>query len=157
MANKEGLPKVIVQPLLLFFALLGLAFLLEQTLGLDYPKAPVLFRLPTAFILAIYAGYLAIHAVWVFKKAGNSTDPRKPPRAIVQEGPFKFSRNPMYLSLLICFFALTVWFYSMWLFFLNTLFWMILDLTAVGPEEKYLEEKFGEAYVTYKLKVSRWI
>ena len=157
MTEKKDHPQILVSPFLIFLALLAIAIFLEYRFGFDYPKAPLKFRLPATLILIAYSAYLLVYSVFVLKKSGNSIDPKKPTLHLVEEGPFKFSRNPMYLSLVVGFLSLAIWFYSMWFFFFTSFLWGVLDFAVVGPEEKYLKEKFGDAYTRYQSNVSRWI
>ena len=155
--KKNDHPQVLLPPVLIFFAFLAVAAVLEYRFGFDYPKAPIAFRLPTTLILVGYSAYLSIYSMILLKRNGNSMNPRKPTVSLVEKGPFSFSRNPMYLSLVTGFLSLAVWFYSMWFFFFSSMLLGVLDFTAVGPEEKYLKEKFGDAYTRYQSNVSRWI
>jgi protein-S-isoprenylcysteine O-methyltransferase Ste14 len=75
----------------------------------------------------------------------------------VDEGPFKFSRNPMYLSLVVLLIALSILFLSIWFFLSSVVLCLVLDRFAVAPEEVYLAQKFGDRYVEYKTRVRRWI
>ena len=76
---------------------------------------------------------------------------------IVQEGPFRFSRNPLYLSLLILLFGISVLIVSFWLLFTLPILYILFLFKAVKPEEEYLAKKFGEDYLAYSSKVRRWI
>jgi protein-S-isoprenylcysteine O-methyltransferase Ste14 len=105
----------------------------------------------------IFSGYLALHAVVVLKKHGSFIDTRKPTTQIVEDGPFRFSRNPMYLSLILVLFGFAVLLLSIWFMVAATVLWLVFNRIAVVPEEVYLEKKFGEQYTAYKSRVRRWI
>ena len=108
-------------------------------------------------VLIILAPTLALWALRTMKAAGTNVDPAKPALTIVRDGPFRFTRNPMYLALCMLQVALG--------FFLNdwiTLFFavpvaLILHYGVILREEKYLTAKFGEPYLQLKREVRRWI
>ena len=108
-------------------------------------------------IFIILAPTLALSAFRTMKAAGTNILPSKPALTIVRSGPFRFTRNPMYLSLCLLQVALG--------FFLND--WITLLLVVplalifyygvILREERYLSAKFGEPYLEYKREVRRWI
>ena len=107
--------------------------------------------------LVIIAPSLAISAMVVMKKGGTNVNPSKPALAIVRSGPFRFTRNPMYLALCLLQIALG-FFLNDWitlLFVVPLVF--ILHYGVVLREERYLTAKFGEPYLQLKRGVRRWI
>ncbi|MGD9080005.1 MAG: isoprenylcysteine carboxylmethyltransferase family protein [Desulfobacterales bacterium] len=150
-------PNVKVPPPLIFFALLGISGMLENWVGLNYPRGPFVIRCAIALIVFIFSGYLALHAFVVLRKRETFIDPNRSTTQIVEDGPFRFSRNPMYLSLILVLFGFSVLFLSIWFFFSAIGLWLLFDRIAVAPEEVYLEKKFGSRYTTYKTRVRRWI
>ena len=108
-------------------------------------------------VLVILAPALAISALIVMKEGGTNVDPYKPALTIVRGGPFRFTRNPMYLAL--CFLQLALGFFlndCITLLFVIPLA-LILHYGVVLREEKYLTAKFGEPYLLLKRRVRRWI
>jgi protein-S-isoprenylcysteine O-methyltransferase Ste14 len=113
--------------------------------------------LACGIVLIILAPTLAVSALVKMKAAGTNVHPSEPALALVSGGPFRFTRNPMYLALCLVQVALG--------FFLNDwitlLFVVPLVLTfhygVVLREERYLSAKFGEPYLQYKREVRRWI
>lgn len=81
----------------------------------------------------------------------------QPTTKLIVEGPFAFTRNPLYLSLLLVTGGIAVFANSMWYLVALLLLFLILNFWAVPREEKYLENSFGEEYIQYKKRVSRWI
>ncbi|MGH7982725.1 MAG: methyltransferase family protein [Candidatus Udaeobacter sp.] len=114
-------------------------------------------RIVCGIVFIILAPTLALSALIKMKAAGTNVDPGKPAVAIVRGGPFRFTRNPMYLALCLLQIALG--------FFLNdwiTLVFvvplaLIFHYGVVLREERYLTAKFGELYLQYKREVPRWI
>ncbi|MEY2479211.1 MAG: hypothetical protein QOI04_138 [Verrucomicrobiota bacterium] len=108
-------------------------------------------------VLVIIAPTLALSAMLTFRKAGTNVDPAKPALTIARGGPYRFTRNPMYLALCLLQVALS--------FFLND--WitlgfvvplaLLLHFGVILREEKYLTAKFGAPYLELKSEVRRWI
>jgi protein-S-isoprenylcysteine O-methyltransferase Ste14 len=157
LSSNQDHPNVRIPPPLISFVFLCIAGGLEYWLGFDYPRGPLLLRLPVALIVFIFSGYLALHAFVVLKKRGTFIDPNRPTTKIVVEGPFRVSRNPMYLSLVVGLLGLSVLLLSIWFFLSAIVLRLVFDRFAVAPEELYLERKFGDRYADYKSKVRRWI
>ena len=76
---------------------------------------------------------------------------------IVNDGPFRYTRNPMYLSLLPFYVGGALLFQLPWAWVLLLPVFLGLHFGVIVPEEKYLESKFGETYVRYKERVRRWL
>ena len=76
---------------------------------------------------------------------------------IIDNGPFGLSRNPLYVGLLVLSAGLALLVASLWALVLLPVAWALLQWGAVLPEERYLTEKFGTAYVDYTQRVRRWL
>jgi protein-S-isoprenylcysteine O-methyltransferase Ste14 len=108
-------------------------------------------------VLVILAPTLALSAVIMMKKAGTNVDPAKPALTIVRGGPYRFTRNPMYLALCLLQVALG-FFLNDWFTLLFVVpFALILHYGVILREERYLTAKFGEPYLELKREVRRWI
>lgn len=84
-------------------------------------------------------------------------EPWKPTVRIVRAGPFRFTRNPIYVGLLLVLAGLATLTASGWLAVSVPVLFLLLDRGVVRGEERYLTEKFGEEYVAYTRDVRRWI
>lgn len=157
MGKKKDIAGVRIPPPLLFFLCLGLSGLAEYFSPLPLVKglAPARFALGT--ILFSLAGLLAFSAFSVMARHKTPFDPAKPTRNIVKQGAFQYSRNPMYTALLLILSAVAAATASFWVVLAVPVLFFLLRHIAVLPEEKYLERKFGEAYLAYKKAVRRWI
>lgn len=85
------------------------------------------------------------------------SEPKATTTIIVQSGMFRFSRNPLYLGLLIAFCGLAFATDKLWWLILAPLAAALTHYLLIAPEETYLENKFGDEYLQYKRKVRRWI
>ena len=83
----------------------------------------------------------------------NKTNPTL---TIVDQGPYKYSRNPIYVGYLIAYVGLAMLMNAPIMFATLIVFIYILTNTIIKPEEEYLERKFGEEYLAYKRKIRRW-
>lgn len=100
---------------------------------------------------------LGFWAVFLFRKDGQSENPWKPTSHIVASGPYRFTRNPMYLQMILVCIGASIAFANWWILLITPLAAWLLQTLAILPEEAYLETKFGESYKAYKRKVRRWI
>lgn len=100
---------------------------------------------------------LGLPAVVTMRRSGQSENPFKPTFSIVEDGPFRLTRNPMYLQMVITCVGFAVFLSNGWILALTPLCALALRQLAILPEERYLEEKFGDAYLAYKRRVRRWI
>jgi len=92
-----------------------------------------------------------------FKKAGTPYRPVSPTTAIVSSGPYRFSRNPMYVAMAAVLAGLGVLLGS-WVFAAGLLiFMLVVHFGVVLPEERYLESLHGDTYRRYKQSVRRWL
>jgi protein-S-isoprenylcysteine O-methyltransferase Ste14 len=91
------------------------------------------------------------------KRAGTDPIPFNPSTLIVAHGIYRFTRNPMYLGFALCTFGLAVLVDSAWMLLAVPIGLILIDRIVITREERYLERKFGEEYLSYKRRVRRWI
>ena len=77
--------------------------------------------------------------------------------AIIERGPYRLTRNPMYLQMVVACIGVAIAFANTWILLLVPVCAWALQALAIIPEEQYLERKFGEHYLAYKKRVRRWI
>lgn len=92
-----------------------------------------------------------------FKRSGQDVTPWIPTPEIVVSGPYKVTRNPMYLMMILFCIGFAVILSDVWILILTPLCGWLIFLLAIRHEEVYLEEKFGDSYRAYKNRVRRWI
>ena len=93
----------------------------------------------------------------VLLKERTSIKPFENPCELVTSGLFKFSRNPIYLGMMIALFGVEIILGSLFSFIFPIIFVIIINKTIIPVEEKNLERLFGKKYLDYKKKVGRWI
>src|SRR5215211_50941 len=144
-----------VPPPLIYVVLFGLGLLLHQIVPLAFlPVVPArvaaLFFLGGGVLLAGWSNLL-------FWRAHTSLVPIKPTTALVGSGPYRLTRNPMYLGLLCVYIAVALWLSLLWALILVPLVILAVQRLAIAKEERYLEQKFGDTYRQYRARVRRWI
>jgi protein-S-isoprenylcysteine O-methyltransferase Ste14 len=108
-------------------------------------------------MLMLLAVGLFVAAVRTFRAAGTPVPGNQPTTAIVRKGPYRFSRNPIYLAFSLFQLGLSVWLNSLGI--LMTLIPAIglMALVVIPREERYLEVRFPSEYSSYRAAVHRWI
>jgi protein-S-isoprenylcysteine O-methyltransferase Ste14 len=151
----EDKPGVFVWPPILFASTLLAGGLLHLVFRVR-PFPPIPARI-IGCLLILAAGCFALWAERVMKAAGTNVRPDKPALAIVTTGPFRFSRNPMYVSLcgLQVGIALLIDGVMPLLFVLPLI--VVLHFGVIKREERYLAGKFGDVYLSFKARTRRWI
>ncbi|MGE0853755.1 MAG: isoprenylcysteine carboxylmethyltransferase family protein [Hyphomicrobiaceae bacterium] len=138
----------------------ALAFIVG--LGLDWlqPMPFVPAFMPAAWlgtiIFALGFG-LAIWAIITIRQAGSRVETNMPTTTIVMGGPYRFTRNPIYVAMFLGQGGLAVGFNSLWLLLTLVLFYFVIRYGVVAREEAYLERKFPTPYLDYKSRVHRWL
>jgi len=148
-------PDVIALPPIIFLGCAVLGSLLQFIFPIRVMRYSV--SLSLGVVLAVLSASLAIWAVRVMSAAGTNVRPDRPALTIVRSGPYRFTRNPMYLSLCLLQLALGL-VLDGWIPLLFTIpLILILHFGVILREESYLEAKFGEQYLALKREVRRWI
>ena len=109
---------------------------------------------------AIVVGAILCLGAWpvaLMRRSGQSENPWKPTTRILERGPYRFTRNPIYLQMVLASFGFGVMLANVWIFLLTPIGAWVLQRLAILPEEAYLERKFGDAYRDYRRRVRRWL
>jgi protein-S-isoprenylcysteine O-methyltransferase Ste14 len=99
---------------------------------------------------------LALWALLTFRSAGTEVETVKPTTVIVEDGPYRFTRNPIYLGMFLSLIGLAIGFNSYWILIALVPFYLVIRYGVVAREEAYLARKFGDVYLGYKSRVRRW-
>lgn len=110
-------------------------------------------------LLIVLAALIDFTSLYLFFKKRTTPNPMKPEftTGLVVSGMYKFSRNPMYLGMLIMLFGFAVYLGQLTPFLVLPAFYLVITEMQIKPEEKILEEKFGKEFLDYKQKVRRWL
>lgn len=142
-------------PLLTILAGVGLSRLWPIDMGFEFPT-PGRYWVGGLIVVGAVLG-LGLWSVVLFRKTGQSENPWKPTPQIVERGPFRITRNPMYLQMVLVCVGVAVILMDLWILALIPVCAWLLQRFAILPEEAYLERKFGDTYLAYKRRVRRWL
>lgn len=145
---------VVALPPLIYVLGLLLGAVLDR--GWPLPLLPATVSTPLAVLCGL-AGLLVIPAIRAFRRAGTRPEPWKPTTALVTDGPFRFSRNPMYLGFSLIYLAVALSIGSGWTLALFPVVLLVMHHGVIQREERYLERRYGEAYRDYRRRVRRWL
>lgn len=109
-----------------------------------------------ALLLLIGAG-LVIWSSLLFHRRGTALEPWRPSSTLVAEGPYRWSRNPIYLGGLLAYVGIALMADALWPLILLPFLVLILRHAVIGREERYLARRFGPDYEAYRKRVRRWI
>ena len=152
MNNRRAETPGVVAPPPLVYAIPLAAGLVVQ----HYRPQPVLPSLLSRVvgIGLVVVGFVAFAAVAAFRRAGTSPNPWKPVSALVVSGPYRWTRNPMYLGLTLWYLGIAAWVNTVWPLLALPLTLLSMHYGVIRREEAYLERQFGEEYRRYKAAVS---
>ena len=107
-------------------------------------------------LLIVGLGFIASARI-LFKRTGQSPVPWKPSPALILNGPYRFTRNPMYFGITLFELGLGLAVNNLWISLFAVPALVTVHFVAVLPEERYLSEKFGERYKIYLAQVRRYL
>ncbi len=146
---------VVAPPPVLFAGFLAAGFVLDAiwpTVAFGYP-----WRFWIGGSLIVLGVLLMTAGVSRFNRAGTNVPTYRPTTALVTDGPYRYSRNPLYISLFLAYAGIGVVADNLWILALGVPLFLIMRYGVVAREERYLERKFGQAYLDYKAAVRRWL
>lgn len=149
-------PSSVPWPPVLILAALAAALMLGRVYPLpwpgldDLPARSVGYGLGAAGIALVAWGLLTLRA------AETTYLPHKGARRLVTEGPFRYRRNPIYMGEILIFLGLAELTHNVWFAIVTPLFAIAILQLAILPEERHLEERFGQDYLDYKERTRRW-
>lgn len=111
---------------------------------------------PGLALIALGLG-LALWCFTLFHRAGTNVPTSRPSTAVVTVGPYRISRNPIYVALTTISVGIALWANSWWMLGLLMPTLVIMNIGVIDREERYLAAKFGDDYLAYKAQVRRWL
>ena len=156
MSETKDAPNVVIQPPIALI----IAVVAALALNWFYPL-PFLGRtipgIEVGLVLLLVALLIVRWAATTFRKARTNILTSQSANTIVSDGPFAYSRNPIYVAIFLGLVAFSLTFDSLWFLVAMVPMYLVIRYGVIAREESYLERKFGESYTTYKGKVRRWL
>jgi protein-S-isoprenylcysteine O-methyltransferase Ste14 len=158
LSSNTAVASGIRRPPFLYLACLVIGFALDRLLPLplSYPDATSICSIGGAALILIGVAIIAAGAR-SFSRAGTPVPSSQPVRALVTSGIHGWSRNPIYVGMLLVYAGIGTAARSPWVLILALPLIIILRYGVIAREETYLERHFGDAYRDYKARVRRWL
>lgn len=149
---------VVARPPLIFLGFVGLGLGLQAVLPWALlPEAPPAWRYIGGGALALLGLLLVLASADRFRRRGTNVETWKPTTALVTDGLYRYTRNPIYLGLLALYFGVAVLAGNAWIAALGMPLFAVLRYGVVAREEAYLARRFGADYRRYRARVRRWV
>jgi protein-S-isoprenylcysteine O-methyltransferase Ste14 len=148
-------PGVIAPPPLIYAGALASGLLTNKLYPIPFLPRGISRALGWPSVLAGLA--IGILGFREMKRAQTNVDPYKPTTAIVQTGPYRYTRNPLYVGMTLIYAGFTARANALSAALLLPAVLAVMRLGVIEREERYLESKFGDGYLRYKKRVRRWI
>ncbi len=148
-------PGVVAPPPLIYGVPLAAALYFDRTD--PFPLMPAEYAWWIGVALIAVAVVLGVSAFVQFQRKHTAVMPYRPTTAVIRSGPFRVSRNPVYLALTLGYIGIALMMNSTWPLLLLPLVLLVVHRGVILREERYLEQKFGDEYNSYKMSVRRWI
>jgi len=156
MSDTADTANVIVRPPIAWALAVLVGLTLQWVVSLPFMPASV----PAGWIggiVFVLALALFAWAIATMTRAGSNVPTNLPTTTIVETGPYRFTRNPIYLGMFLGLVGLAIAFDNLWLLAMLVPFTLAIRYGVVAREEAYLERKFGDAYRQYRARVRRWV
>ena len=114
-------------------------------------------RVALSIALILLGVGLICYCALQFKRAQTCIEPWRPTSCIITRGPYRYSRNPIYLGFVITGVGIALAFNTWWILLSVLAFVLIANKAVIEREEAYLERKFGESYSNYQRETRRWL
>ena len=156
MGRSSDVPDIMVLPPVLVGGMLLIGVLIHYALW-TVTLLPTLIARVLGVVVFISAGVLAHLAHLAMKRVGTNVLPTQPTLALATDGPYRFSRNPLYIAAIGVYLGVTLWVNGLAPLLLMLPVMWLLHWGIVLREERYLNSKFGNAYQSYRQTVRRWL
>jgi len=156
MANAADTANVIIRPPIAWASAVLAGLVLNWLLPLSFIPAAVPAGALGAMVFALALALVAC-AIATMTRAGSNVPTNLPTTTIVDTGPYRFTRNPIYLGMFLGLIGLAIAFENLWLLLMLVPFALVIRYGVVAREEAYLERKFGDDYRRYRASVRRWL
>lgn len=149
--------KLLIPPPVYLLMFVGIMWLVDRFMPLTHWIAPPWHQI--AWLLVICAILIDVWSLGLFFRAKTTFNPIKPKNTtdLVTQGAYQYSRNPMYLGMVLILIGWAIYLGSLTPWCLIPVFMWVLTEQQIKPEEEILLHKFGESYQAYQKQVRRWL
>jgi protein-S-isoprenylcysteine O-methyltransferase Ste14 len=155
--NKEGGARVRFPPPLVFLIFILVGVVLQRAVRPLTITVGRELRVTVGAVIIAVGVCLFVLALVLFRRTGQSPRPWKPSPELIAHGPYRFTRNPMYLAMTLFVLGLGIALNDLWVSLFAPVSLLAVHFIAVLPEERYLAEKFGDSYRGYVARVRRYL
>lgn len=156
MTDIEDKPDVSIHPPTVFFAALIIGYTIRIFAG-GYLPLPGAIAEAAGGLMMLASLVLMVAGVSVFSEKAEELRPATPSKALLTDGPYRYSRNPIYLAMVLFGAGFGVATQNLWIILTTTAAGLIINFFVIPPEETYLERRFGVDYREFKERVRRWV
>lgn len=157
MNNPDSLPlRLIAPPPVMYIGALLLGVVIHVLSPVSLFSASPAHEILAGFLLVL-SGAFARWAFLTMRRLGTTANPKKPSEALITDGPFRISRNPIYVAMTGLYMGLAFLLNSAWPVMLFVPLLMLMQWGVILREERYLFRKFGNEYTAYRSRVRRWL
>ncbi len=151
----EDRPEIAIKPVWYFtmYFIIGVGF--DTLFPTNAFPENLRFTLGAGLVLA--GAILNSSSIGCLKRHHTNHETNKPARVLITDGPYRFSRNPIYLGFMCLYLGLGIFLNNLWIFVLGAPLFITVQAVIVAREEDYLAGKFGEEYSDYCQSVRRWL
>ena len=156
MTDATDTANVIIRPPIAWAIAVLAGLVLNWFIPLRFVPAPV----PAGWLGALVFVLALALVAWAFTtmtRAGSNVPTDRPTTMVVDTGPYRFTRNPIYLGIMLALIGLAIALDNLWLLLALAPFALVIRYGVVAREEAYLERKFGDIYRGYRTRVRRWL
>ena len=157
MSTQKDNPGVRFPPPFIYLGTLLIGIVLERFTGLRSIGIARTILVGVGALLVLAGLVLIAAAIGLFRRKGTTPEPWGTTTLIVTSGPYRFTRNPMYLGLGLVYAGLALALDAPIALILLPLVLVVVQTQVIAREERYLAAKFGESYLEYRRRVRRWL
>ncbi|MCF4150904.1 isoprenylcysteine carboxylmethyltransferase family protein [Dethiosulfovibrio sp. F2B] len=156
--REKGSPSIPIRPPMVLYAGLAVGGLLDYAADVRFlpDSLGFLSSLSGYALLAVSIG-LMFMACTAFRREHTNVRTDRPAESVVADGIFRFTRNPMYLSFCLLGLSLSLILNSLWVLLGTFPFCVYIHHVVIPEEERYMEKRFGDAYLNYRRRTPRWL
>ena len=157
MNTAEDKSGVRIFPPLIYLAAIGLGLLIQMVMPVRLGPQWHGTRLALGSVLVAIPIAIVVWAVTLFRSAGTTPNPAQPTTALVFSGPYRFTRNPMYVAWVFLCVGVALLANNVWVAVMALPAALVTQKVVIEKEEAYLTRKFGDDYRAYLGRVRRWL